>query len=215
MQELAKALAAAQAEMTSAEKDKVNPHFKSRYASLNALQLATRPVLSKHGLAISQTLAQTDGGLLLETRLMHESGDVLVSEFPVPIDGNIQKMGSYLTYAKRYCWSAICGIDGGDDDDGNGAAEQKPQAKKNGKTPKNWSEMMDMVNSHLPEPYYDTVPHFINAIIKQAGTEGIDLGNEERKFPTDAEQRRLRFRLGRDYALAKHDDEPLFDTQDD
>ena len=51
---LAAALVAAQAEMPKVEADAVNPHFKSRFVSLDHLIAKTRPVLNKHGLAIMQ-----------------------------------------------------------------------------------------------------------------------------------------------------------------
>ncbi|TWI45038.1 ERF superfamily protein [Pseudomonas duriflava] len=56
--ELAKALAAAQAEIENAAKGSVNPHFKNRYADLAEILNTSRPVLSKHGLSIYRTDAR-------------------------------------------------------------------------------------------------------------------------------------------------------------
>lgn len=131
--ELATALSKAQAKMKAAEMDKTNPHFKSKYASLASLQAATRPILAENGLSISQVPQQCDGGIMLETWLMHASGQFLQSEWLVPA-GTIQALGSYLTYVKRYAWSSICGIAGDDDDDGN-AAETKTKSEKPASAP--------------------------------------------------------------------------------
>ena len=62
--ELAKALAAAQAEIEGASKDKTNPHFKSRYADLASVWEACRKPLSKHGLSVIQGPSGGEGGTI-------------------------------------------------------------------------------------------------------------------------------------------------------
>ena len=52
---LAEALAAAQGEMKNAPLNKVNPHFKSKFADLASIRDASTPALSKHGIAVTQT----------------------------------------------------------------------------------------------------------------------------------------------------------------
>ena len=52
--ELAAALCKAQAQMEGAKKDATNPHFKNRYATLAHILATVRPVLVKHGLALTQ-----------------------------------------------------------------------------------------------------------------------------------------------------------------
>ena len=125
---LAGALAAAQAEMPNAEFDSTNPHFKNRYASLAAIRKASLPVLSKHGLAIAQTI-NPEG---LVTLLLHKSGGQLASIHPLPDVTAVgpQKFGSALTYARRYSWQAIVGIAADEDDDGNAAQQAAPAAAK-------------------------------------------------------------------------------------
>src|SRR5688572_15429047 len=54
--EIAAALAAAQAEMQNPGFDSTNPHFKSKFASLAAVRKAVVPVLAKHGISITQAL---------------------------------------------------------------------------------------------------------------------------------------------------------------
>lgn len=126
---LAEALSKAQAEMTAAPMNRVNPHFKSKYADLSAVLDAVRPALTKHGLSVTQTTKLCDGQLVLTTTLHHLSGESIASEYPLPI-GKPQEMGSALTYARRYCLSAICCIAADDDDDATAAESAGQKAVK-------------------------------------------------------------------------------------
>ena len=119
--ELAAALAAAQGMMDNAVMNRVNPHFKSKYADLAAIFDAARKPLSANGLAIVQTIG--DG--VLHTRLLHTSGQWIASEHPLPMSGRPQEIGSALTYARRYSLSALIGIAADEDDDANAAAEKR------------------------------------------------------------------------------------------
>ena len=125
--ELAAALAAAQGMMDNAIMNRVNPHFRSKYANLAAVFDAARKPLSANGLAIVQTLG--DG--VLHTRLLHTSGQWIASEHPLPMTGARRRIGSALTYARRYSLSALIGIAADEDDDGN-AAEKRATKKDDG-----------------------------------------------------------------------------------
>jgi hypothetical protein len=127
--QIATALAAAQAEMKNATMNKVNPHFKSRYADLAGIRDTVIPSLSKHGISVAQMTAVTDTGLTVATRLMHKSGQWLESTYPVSYD-KPQAMGSAITYARRYSLSAICCISADDDDDANAANDKAVEAPK-------------------------------------------------------------------------------------
>jgi ERF superfamily len=118
--ELAAALAAAQGMMENAVMNRVNPHFKSKYADLAAIFDAARKPLSANGLAIVQTIG--DG--VLHTRLLHTSGQWIASEHPLPMSGRPQEIGSALTYARRYSLSALIGIAADEDDDGNATGKR-------------------------------------------------------------------------------------------
>jgi hypothetical protein len=126
--QLATALAAAQAEMKNATLNKVNPHFKSKYADLAGIRDTVTPALSKHGLAIVQGTDTTEGGIVVVTRLMHKSGQWMESRFPIAYD-KPQTMGSAYTYARRYSLSAMCSISADEDDDANAANEKPVHAK--------------------------------------------------------------------------------------
>lgn len=120
---LAAALCAAQAEMQNAKLNKTNPHFNSKFADLSSVREATLPVLTRHGLALVQRTEATPDGLFLITELYHKDGGAVRSSWPLPAHEKPQQMGSALTYARRYCWAAMCGIAAEEDDDGNAAQE--------------------------------------------------------------------------------------------
>jgi hypothetical protein len=119
--ELAAALAKAQGAMEAAKFDKVNPHFKNKYASLAAVVDAIRRPLADNALSYTQTTAIRDGGFVLVTTLRHASGQWVASEYPLPVDVKPQELGSALTYARRYSLSAIACIAADEDDDAEGA----------------------------------------------------------------------------------------------
>lgn len=130
---LAEALCLAQANMGSAVKDSSNPFFKSSYADLTSCINASRGILTKHNLSVSQTLEVIGDQNALVTILMHSSGQYLSSTYLLhPIKNDPQGMGSAITYARRYCYSAIIGQTTSDDDDGNQAvtAVQKEGIEK-------------------------------------------------------------------------------------
>lgn len=116
--ELAKALALAQAEITGAMKDSVNPHFKSSYADLAAIWEAVRVPLTKHGLSVPQAVVGDE----LHTLLLHSSGQWIESMYPIrPVKTDPQSFAAAVTYARRYSLAAITGCPS-IDDDGNAAS---------------------------------------------------------------------------------------------
>jgi hypothetical protein len=123
--ELAGALAKAQAEITHAKKDENNPFFNKKYADLPAVIDAARAALSKNGLCVIQaTQMMDDGRVYLVTQLSHSSGQWIRSSYPLkPVRDDPQGMGSALTYARRYAYASIVGVAAsGEDDDGNAAS---------------------------------------------------------------------------------------------
>jgi len=116
--EIATALSKAQSEVKNPSFNRVNPHFKSKYADLGEVLSVVRPSLSKYGISIMQLTDVTDTGIVLHTRLTHSSGQWIEGVYPVSPMGTHQQMGAALTYAKRQALSAIVGVAGEDDTDG-------------------------------------------------------------------------------------------------
>lgn len=130
---LAAALAKAQGEMENASKNSQNPHFKSKYADLAEILNTVRPVLSKHGLAVTQFPAFEGGTAHVETILTHASGEWMSGTCSAPVQkSDPQGVGSALTYLRRYSLAAVCGL-AQEDDDANAASKgpkQSAQAPK-------------------------------------------------------------------------------------
>lgn len=120
--ELMAALAKAQGQIQGASKDKVNPHFKSKYADLASIWDACRESLSKNQLGVTQTaMSDAEGHLILVTTLGHSSGQWMRSYMPILMQRqDAQGMGSALTYTRRFSLAAMVGV-APDDDDGEAA----------------------------------------------------------------------------------------------
>lgn len=127
---LNEALAAAHLELKNPAKDRENPYFSSKYATLDALQDASRSVLARHGLTVTQTCHGEDPAIWrLTTTLRHISGESITSEMPlVACLKGPQQFGSELTYMRRYSYAAILSMAADEDDDAN-AAQGKTERK--------------------------------------------------------------------------------------
>jgi len=126
MKQIASALVKAQREFGPALKTSRNPHFKSKYADLSAVVEAVIDGLNNNGIALVQQTHECESGVIVETLLIHESGEQLSGgRLHVPASKqDAQGYGSALTYARRYSLMATTGI-APEDDDGN-AASVKP-----------------------------------------------------------------------------------------
>jgi hypothetical protein len=122
---IATAFVQAQKAFGPALKSSTNPHFRSRYADLSACVEAVIDALNQHGIAMMQQTSECADGVIVETVLIHESGEVLTSgKLHVPAaKHDPQGYGSALTYARRYSLMAACGI-APEDDDGNAATRR-------------------------------------------------------------------------------------------
>lgn len=124
---LSKALAAAQVEIGSAKKTKLNPAFKSRYSDLAAVFDAWQAVGPAQGLAVTQFPGGfSDGKARVTSMLCHESGEWMRETLEIPVSKqDAQGCGSAITYARRFALAAIVGVCP-DDDDGNAAVRTAP-----------------------------------------------------------------------------------------
>jgi hypothetical protein len=132
--ELAKALAEAQLEYPAIGKDKTARagSYQYDYADLASILDAVRPVLAKHGLAVVQSASAEQHVVTVVTRLLHASGQWIESSLSVEAENAApQKLGSAISYARRYGLLALAGVaPGGEDDDGQQANhDRKPSPK--------------------------------------------------------------------------------------
>ena len=137
--QLATALAAAQAELLPALKDASNPHLKNRYADLASCWDAVKACLPRHGLSVVQGGCTRGGRDFIRTTLLHASGQWIAGVTPIIIGdpkgiNPMQALGSATTYARRYGLAAICGLTA-EDDDGQGAGPPPPRQTERPRQP--------------------------------------------------------------------------------
>ena len=103
-------------------KDSTNPHFKSTYASLIAVNTVVMPIISENGLVLLQGGHDIAGKPYLRTTLCHVAGHYETFDYPIILDLNPQHTASQITYARRYSICAMLNLSV-DDDDGEGASK--------------------------------------------------------------------------------------------
>lgn len=135
MQELTKALIKFHNSGAAAKKAANNPFFKSKYASLEEVIETVRAEAGKCGLTFTQLVDFEESKMFVTTILMHESGESISGRTPILTKDNTdpQKMGSGITYAKRYGLQAAFGLPS-EDDDGNSASAPAPKVSGHKKT---------------------------------------------------------------------------------
>ena len=122
-----KKLLEVQKEVGAISKDSKNPFFKSKYFDINKLIEVVNPVISKHGLVLLQPIQDNKVQSIL---IDSESGENVKSELELPNLSDPQKIGSAISYYRRYTLSSLLGLQA-EDEDGNGLkAKPKPKAKQ-------------------------------------------------------------------------------------
>lgn len=129
---LVEALAAFQADMPSVTLDGKNPHFNSKFATLANISNIVTPKLLAQGIVHSNGSRVTDEGkMVITVEIVHvESGEAKTAEFPVT-QTDPQKVGSAMSYFRRYGLAALTGIVADGDDDGNSASAPAPKPLQN------------------------------------------------------------------------------------
>jgi hypothetical protein len=126
-----KKLLAVQKEIHAIKKDSKNPFFKSNYFDINSLIQELKPLLNEQGIVVLQPLANVAGRPAIETIVFDaESGESISNITVIPDNADSQKMGSAITYFRRYALQSFFFLQA-EDDDGNTA---KPAPTKKAKT---------------------------------------------------------------------------------
>jgi hypothetical protein len=119
-------LVAALAELRTLGQDGANPHFKSRYLTLQTLIEGVRPILARHNLALLQPVTADGNSITVTTVILHASGAKFDSALTLTATGPAtpQALGSLISYARRYGAGSLLGIvsDPDADDDANAAS---------------------------------------------------------------------------------------------
>lgn len=120
-----------QKEVSVIKKGQVNPFFNSKYFDVNTLLATLKPVLNKHRLVLIQPLTNENGRPAISTRLLDlDSTERITASITLPDLQDPQKMGSAITYYRRYALQSLFALEAEDDDanlaSGKKVAEEKP-----------------------------------------------------------------------------------------
>jgi len=175
---LAAALVNAQAEWPAIGKSADGYGYK--YAPLDQVIAAVRPVLAKHDLSFVQMPGTSEhlDQIVLTTTLLHFSGEYIEETMTIPVPkvgkaNAAQCYGAGLTYARRYSLESMLGIastedvDGGNGAGGDGVDDPGPlpddeQVIIEGKGEDFWINVLALIDRY-------TVVHHAQAAAKKLG----------------------------------------------
>lgn len=126
-----KKLLKVQKEVGAISKDSKNPFFKSKYFDINQLIEHVQPVLNKHGLVLLQPI---EGGsvssIIIDSEQKDNDDSQVCSSLELPQITDPQKLGSCITYYRRYTLASLLGLQAEDDDANLASKKVKQQPKK-------------------------------------------------------------------------------------
>jgi hypothetical protein len=118
-------LNAVKKEIGAISKDETNPFFKSKYFDINGLLKHVEPLLQKNGLLLLQPIIK---GEVVSEIIDIESGESVTSSIALPNLDDPQKLGSAVTYYRRYTLQSLLGLQA-EDDDANAATQAVKSTK--------------------------------------------------------------------------------------
>lgn len=129
------AMAQMQCEIPTVGETGMNTHTKNPYATLDDINYTLKPILQRHGFAVTFKVEHAANGISVTGILMHSAGHREQTTMLLPIDTGsgrnaVQAVGSSTTYGKRYVMCALLNITTGEtrDDDGAGGGALNDQA---------------------------------------------------------------------------------------
>jgi hypothetical protein len=123
------AMAAVAAELEPIGKDARNTHIGNRYARLETIDAALRPIYSRHGFSVRYgSEPAADGSVRVTCTVAHREGHSETLALTAPVDAlgtggrasktGVQAIGSSVTYLRRYLLCMAWNVMTFDDDDG-------------------------------------------------------------------------------------------------
>jgi len=129
MKELLLKLAKAKSEIGAISKDSKNPFFKSKYFDINQLLEHVEPILLKNGLLLVQPITS---GNVVSIIYDIESGEEIESYLKLPEIQDPQKIGSCISYYRRYTLQSLLAIQAEDDDANKASKKELPTLDNKG-----------------------------------------------------------------------------------
>jgi len=123
MKELLTKLAKAKSEIGAISKDSKNPFFKSKYFDINQLLEHVEPILLKNGLLLTQPIKENKVWSIV---WCIDTGTSIESYLDLPQQNDPQKIGSCISYFRRYTLSSLLSIQAEDDDANKASKKELP-----------------------------------------------------------------------------------------
>tara|TARA_R100000781_G_scaffold60273_2_gene38525 strand:- start:6907 stop:7431 length:525 start_codon:yes stop_codon:yes gene_type:complete len=115
-----------QNEIGTISKDTKNPFYKSKYFDINSLIKQLQPLLKKYRLLLQQPIEEN---MVVSKLICLDEGGASLSYLKLPEITDPQKIGSCITYYRRYTLASLLGLQAVDDD-GNLASHNPPKPSK-------------------------------------------------------------------------------------
>lgn len=182
IQDIAKALSLAQADIKPASKDGANPHFKCKFSTLASAWEAIRIPVTSQGITIIQDVTTEERSIVsVVTRAIHTSGQwIEFGPLCIPLSKqDAQAIGSAISYAKRYALCAALGIVSSDDDDDGEAAMDRQKPYESQKMPPLQKlnsvhlNVLKKLNDKLDQDCRDRLFSWINSTFKASSLEDL------------------------------------------
>lgn len=137
-------IAAVKSEIGTLTKKSDNPFYKSKYLELSDLLEAVEPLLHKNGLVLMQPIVN---GEVRSEIYDVENGEVTISAIALPTIQDPQKLGSAITYFRRYTLQSLLSLQAVDDD-ANITVKQPTKKAKPALSQERFQAGLDKVNSN-------------------------------------------------------------------
>jgi hypothetical protein len=105
-----------QSEIGVLVKDQSNPFYKSKYVDINGLLEQLIPLLEKHGITVIQPIMVAEGKNSVATYVYDGDKRIIESYIQLPDLQDPQKIGSAITYYRRYALQSLFLLRAEDDD---------------------------------------------------------------------------------------------------
>lgn len=184
--EFLKALNKVQGIIEPVTKDKQNPHFKSGYASLAAVNETIMGPLAENGFIILAGGVEIGGKPWLRTTLLHVGGHSMSYDYPLLVnDDNPQHLASATTYARRYSLCAFFNLST-EDDDGNAAVRTVTREPAQARTPTPAARAAAQTSTATPgvETVTGAVSGVTERLVKSTGKPAWDVEIDGKKMST-------------------------------
>lgn len=136
-----------QSEIGVLSKTETNPFFKSKYLDINGLLEQLQPLLEKYEITVIQPIGVYGGKNCVWTRVYNEKDMIVNEPMALPDIQDPQKLGSAITYYRRYALQSLFLLRAEDDDANNASTPKRTPAET---LAKNVVKQTPVDNSDVP-----------------------------------------------------------------